>query len=119
MLPSQIAFKAADYMAEHGNCKYTLEDEAGRVCLEGAVRMAAYGHTSSVAGALFQGHAPMRAMVSVWFGELWEHLGFMIRQEYPDLHAGPVSFNDDLAEGPEHVIQMLKRAGHELEEQGR
>lgn len=109
MTPSQIAFKAADYMAEHGNCKYTLEDEAGRVCLEGAVRMAAYGHTRSVLGALFQGNA----------GELWEHLGFMIRQEYPDLRAGPVSFNDDLAEGPEHVIQMLKRAGHELEEQGR
>ena len=43
MTPSQIAFKAADYMAEHGHCKYTLVDEAGRVCLEGAVRMAAYG----------------------------------------------------------------------------
>ena len=109
MLPSQIAFKAADYMAEHGNCKYTLEDEAGRVCLEGAVRMAAYGHTSSVAGALFQGNA----------GELWEHLGFLIREEYPDLYAGPVSFNDDLAQEPEHVIQLLKRAGHELEEQGK
>ena len=43
MLPSQIAFKAADYMAEHGNCKYALVDKAGRVCLEGAVRMAAFG----------------------------------------------------------------------------
>ena len=70
MTPSQIAFKAADYMAEHGHCKYTL-------------------------------------------------VGFMIRQDYPDLCAGPVSFNDDLAEGPEHVMLLLKRAGHDLEEQGR
>ena len=110
MTPSQIAFKAADYMAEHGHCKYTLVDEAGRVCLEGAVRMIAYGHTGpSVSSFLFQGDA----------GELWDHLGFMIRQDYPDLCAGPVSFNDDLAEGPEHVMLLLKRAGHDLEEQGR
>ena len=65
MTPSQIAFKAADYMAEHGNCKYTLEDEAGRVCLEGAVRMAAYGHTSSVAGAFFFRAMPANSG-SIW-----------------------------------------------------
>ena len=108
MTPSQIAFKAADYMAEHGHCKYTLVDEAGRVCLEGAVRMAAYGEIADEE-SLFQGNV----------SELWDHLGFMIRQDYPDLCAGPVSFNDDLAEGPEHVMLLLKRAGHDLEEQGR
>lgn len=110
MTPSQIAFKAADYMAEHGNCKHTLVDEAGRVCLEGAIRIVVYGHTLATVGSFFfQGTAR----------ELWEHLGFLIRQDYPDLCAGPVSFNDDLAEGPEDVIQMLKRAGHDLEVQGR
>ena len=107
--PSQIAFKAADYMAEHGNCKHTLIDEAGRVCLEGAIRMAAYGKIGNDESLIFQGDA----------GDLWWHLSFLIRQDYPDLCAGPVSFNDDLAEGPEDVIQMLKRAGHDLEEQGR
>ena len=109
MTPSQIAFKAADYMTEHGHCKYTLMDEAGRVCLEGAVRMAAYGKITGDDVSIFQGDV----------SELWWYLSFLIRGDYPDLSAGPVSFNDDLAEGPEHVMLLLKRAGRDLEEQRR
>ena len=107
--PSQIAFKAADYMAEHGNCKHTLIDEAGRVCLEGAVRMAAFGEIAPADVSIFQGNV----------SELWWYLSFLIRGDYPHLRAGRVSFNDDLAEGPEHVLLLLKRAGRDLEEQGR
>ena len=109
MTPSQIAFKAADYIAEHGHCKYTLMDEAGRVCLEGAVRMAAYGRIESDDVSIFQGNV----------SELWWYLSFLIRGDYPHLLGCPVSFNDDLAEGPEHVLLLLKRAGRDLEEQGR
>ena len=107
--PSQIAFKAADYMAEHGYCKGMLQDKAGRVCLEGAIRMAAYGQIAPHMGSwcIFMGSA----------AGLWEHLAFLIRKDHPD--DGPVTFNDEIAEGGEDVILLLKRAGHDLEEQGR
>lgn len=110
-LPSQIAFKAADYMAEHGHCKGMLQDVDGRVCLEGAVRMAAFGHLNEVKGSwsLFEGN----------IAALWEYLYTLLVQDYPGQHLGPVTFNDTAAESGEDVILLLKRAGRELEEQGR
>ena len=109
-LPSQIAFKAADYMAKYGNCKGIQQDADGRVCLEGAVRMAAFGHLRINLGSftLFQGSA----------GELWKHLYYLIKLSHPTA-AGPVVFNDEIAENGEDVILLLKQAGHDLEEQGR
>lgn len=108
MTASQIAFKAADYLAEHGHCKGTLEAPDGRVCLEGAIRRAAFGQMASIHPALSGDER-----------ELWEYLTFLVQRDYPDLYIGPVSWNDDIATGGEDVILLLKRAGRELEETGR
>lgn len=107
MTPSQIAFKAADYMAEHGHCKGTLQDAEGRVCLEGAVRMAVWGEVRLNQGSwsLFD-DSPAN--------KLWTYLYFLIQQDHPD--SGHVTFNDDITTSSEDVILLLKRAGRELEE---
>ena len=109
MTPSQIAFKAADYMAEHGHCKGTLEDAEGRVCLEGAVRMALFGEMRLNLGSwsIFDNPAA---------DELWTYLYSLIQQDYPGESLGPVTFNDDITKSGEDVILLLKRAGRELEE---
>jgi hypothetical protein len=51
---SEIAFKAAEYMAEHGHCKGRIEDETGAVCIDGAIVAAVTGRSPLLSGELIR-----------------------------------------------------------------
>ena len=107
---SELAYSAADYIAEHGWCQGDLQTPDGRVCLEGAVRMVAFGHTAVIIdGDPFYSDSRMLT--------LWQHLQSVLRQDYPgDRCLGPVAWNDEIAASQEDVILFLKRAGNDLAE---
>jgi len=96
MNASEIAFKAADYIAKHGWCQGKLQDSEGKVCLEGAIMI--------VAGIAEIQSSEQAA--STLIRELISTTG----------SRGPLHYwNDHVAESAEDVILLLKQAGHELE----
>ena len=105
MRPSEVAYRAADVIAERGHCKHNLQDERGRVCLNGAVNVAAYGDAFLETPST------------------WRKIGGVIRDimiaEGRDSDCGPVSWNDEPDVTGEDVILMLKKAAARLEESGR
>lgn len=101
MQESELAYKAADYIAQHGHCKGKLFDSKGRVCWSGAIKMAAGGLDYGLVDYL----ALNRACITI------------LACRGDDYN--PVVYNDLPGTTGEDIILLLKQAAHLLEEEDR
>jgi len=102
MTPSEIAYAAADYMAEHGHCKYMLWNDEGNVCLLGALMKV------TDASLLFFNATTAGA-------EIFDTLtAILIRRGESPCGSLPVIWNNDPCTTAEDAILLLKEAGVEL-----
>ncbi len=108
---TRIAYGAAEIMAEQGHCKGKLQDQEGRVCFEGALRLAA--------------GEPVREedvdYGSVFDRGIWRRVANTALLILTDRgwNAGPIGFNDSEKTTGEDVILLLKECGKRLEEDGK
>jgi hypothetical protein len=115
MTPSQIAYKAAEIMSQKGHCKGRIQDAEGRLCLYGALWMAAAG---SVRAAQY--YQPENEEQRYTIKIISERVATLLRKE--NLCSSPVdteiSWNDMPSTTMEDVVLILKRTGEEMEDEG-
>jgi hypothetical protein len=116
--PSQIAYDAAAIIAERGHCKHMLQDAEGRCCFSGAVVTAMTEIPAGVIwGAAFTW---MPSSLSDEAYHCWRAVSdaadAIVRER--GFTNGPIQYNNQERTSGEDVIQLLKEAGHRLEEKG-
>lgn len=99
---AEIAYKAADILAEKGLCKKQPQDAEGKVCFWGAIRIAAFGMAWRMSDDTVL-LAPIRLMSASILTE---------REVYPTTAA---SWNNAPSTTQEDVVQLLKETGYRLE----
>src|SRR5690349_20433439 len=105
MTLSEVAYKAAEYMAGHGYCKGRTKDPmTGEVCLGGAV---VYGTNFGIRMYLDSDSLPLR---------LLRELDKFTEREFGMSYTG---WNDREETTAEDAVLLLKRLARELEERGR
>jgi hypothetical protein len=103
---SEVAFRAAEVMAEKGHCKHVLQDKQGRVCYVGALFAAITG-SPELTNEWFD--SPDRPCFRAVDGEVTD---ILLERGYDS----GVYFNNDEAISGEDVILLLKEAGKRLED---
>lgn len=107
MEASEACWKAAEILAERGLCKGDLEDIAGRVCFEGALRAAITGSPLD-----------LRRSTDFYYA-VWDRAACAASKILRNEHGfpeGPVKYNDLESTTQEDVILLLKKVAAELEE---
>lgn len=102
MTHADVAYRAAEIIAERGLCKYKPQDEEGRVCLWMALTLAA-GEDASL------DKHPVASMISEILIE---------RDELPWVAYGFSLWNDDRDTSQEDVILLLKETAERLSRAG-
>jgi hypothetical protein len=119
--PSEAAYAAADIMAERGHCKNALTDEEGRLCLEGALRVAT-GYT--LEPIPFPCSSEEKESFDNWSLLLWRPVAGAARDllhldDSTRTCCSVSGYNDHPDTTKEDVVLLLKRAGKKLEEEGK
>lgn len=105
MKTSEIAARAATWMAEHGHCKNRLLDNEGRVCLAGAVRMTGMSCSGST-----QENEILRVA-----GDILTERGYVPPVSPPwDSEYLAVTYNNESTVTGEDVILLLKETAERL-----
>lgn len=115
MRNSEIAAKAAQYMSEHGHCRYMLADERGRVCFNGAL-MAAQGWTTGKWADITDSMHERVTAIGQAATAILARNGVTYDRSWPNAGApyGAVGYNNAAQTTAEDVILLLKETAAEL-----
>jgi hypothetical protein len=109
---AEIAYKAADILAERGLCKGRNQDAEGRVCFWGAIRIAAFGMAWEMA---MPDNTALVATIRLMSASILAERGVNCATNYALYSFTLSAWNDMPSTTQEDVVQLLKETGYRLE----
>lgn len=107
---AQVVRDAMDLLREHGHCKFLLYDDAGRMCLVGALNLA---HAETKYGVFFNKQRPHLANILLQVTEEQHPDRF---SGWDDYGAGYVWFNNHPDTTLEDVLSVMDKTAVLLDE---